>query len=116
MWAMRVQDELANTVSKVDRVKQLLHFPAVEGFRFRSGSGGVFLGSKDLFVSEFAAAFHLLCHRARGKEGRPKVTYPPPDFPPVSLPRIVLELCCCSITNVRVSGLVVDYNLRTSAP
>lgn len=54
-------------------MKQLLHFPAVEGFRFRSGSGGVFLGSKDLFVSEFAAAFHLLCHRARGKEGRPKV-------------------------------------------
>jgi hypothetical protein len=70
-----LQDELASTVGKVDRVKQLLHFPSVEGFRFRSGSGGVFLGSKDLFVSEFAAAFHLLCHRTKGKEGRPKVLH-----------------------------------------
>eukprot|EP00892_Ulva_mutabilis_P006932 jgi/Ulvmu1/4610/UM002_0339.1 len=69
---MQLQDELASTISKVDRVKQLLLFPAVEGYRFRAGSGRVFLGSKDLFVSELAASFHFSCHRAVGSDGRPK--------------------------------------------
>lgn len=72
---MRMQDELASTISKVDRVKQLLLFPAVEGYRFRAGSGRVFLGSKDLFVSELAASFHFSCHRAVGSDGRPKVRH-----------------------------------------
>lgn len=68
-----VQDELASTIGKVDRVKQLLFFPAVEGYRFRAGSGRVFLGSKDLFVSELAASFHFSCRRAVGSDGRAKV-------------------------------------------
>lgn len=75
-----VQDELASTISKVDRVKQLLLFPAVEGYRFRAGSGRVFLGSKDLFVSELAASFHFSCHRAVGSDGRPKVCHLPPPL------------------------------------
>ena len=67
------QDELASTIGKVDRAKQLLHFPAVDGYRFRSGSGGIFLGSKDLSISELAASFYLSCHRELGADGRPRV-------------------------------------------
>jgi hypothetical protein len=75
-----VQDELASTVGKVDRAKQLLHFPAVDGFRFRSGSGGIFLGSKDLFISELAASFYLACSREIAADGRPKARAAvPPD-------------------------------------
>ena len=68
-----MQDELASTIGKVDRAKQLLNFPAVDGFRFRSGSGGIFLGSKDLFISELAASFYVACNREIGPDGRPKV-------------------------------------------
>jgi hypothetical protein len=69
----QLQDELASTVGKVDRTKQLLYFPEIEGFRFRSGSGGIFLGSKDLFISDLALSFHLSCQRQLGHDGRPKV-------------------------------------------
>lgn len=67
------QDEIASTASKVDKAKQLLYFPEVDGFRFRSGSGGTFVGSKDLFISEIAASFHVACRREIGADGRPRV-------------------------------------------
>jgi hypothetical protein len=71
----QLQDELASTVGKVDRTKQLLYFPEIEGFRFRSGSGGIFLGSKDLFISDLAVSFYLACNRQIGHDGQPKVCW-----------------------------------------
>lgn len=71
-----VQDELATTVGKADRTKQLLYFPDIDGYRFRAGSGGIFLGSKDLFISELAASCYVSCRREIGDDGRAKVRSP----------------------------------------
>lgn len=68
-----LQDELATTVGKADRTKQLLYFPDIDGYRFRAGSGGIFLGSKDLFISELSASCYVSCRREIGDDGRGKV-------------------------------------------
>lgn len=36
------------------RAKQSQYFPEVKGYRFSGGSAGIYLGAKDLFVSEIS--------------------------------------------------------------
>ena len=63
--------------TKLSRAKQLLYFPSIQGYRFRAGSGGVFLAATEIYISEFEASLYLVCQRVIGADGQPKVRHFP---------------------------------------
>lgn len=54
-----LKDQLTKLETKIDRAKRCLLFPAVHGYRFRVGSAGIYLGAKDLYISDFSAGISL---------------------------------------------------------
>lgn len=54
-----LKDQLTKLETKIDRAKRCLLFPTVHGYRFRVGSGGIYLGAKDLYISDFSAGISL---------------------------------------------------------
>eukprot|EP00210_Caulerpa_lentillifera_P005781 g5527.t2 len=54
-----LKDQLTKLETKMDRAKRCLLFPLVHGYRFRVGSGGIYLGAKDLYISDFSAGISL---------------------------------------------------------
>eukprot|EP01025_Chloroclados_australasicus_P054394 TRINITY_DN6444_c1_g1_i9.p1 TRINITY_DN6444_c1_g1~~TRINITY_DN6444_c1_g1_i9.p1 ORF type:complete len:1276 (+),score=187.54 TRINITY_DN6444_c1_g1_i9:169-3996(+) len=73
----RLQEQLMRTDAKLDRAKQYFHFPNVKGYKFRGGSGGIFIGAKDFNLAEVSGGFDLTVetveHKQNEKIARVKV-------------------------------------------
>ncbi|GLC71375.1 hypothetical protein PLESTF_001108700 [Pleodorina starrii] len=66
-WAevARLEEALERTTARLDRVKQQLYFPEAKGYRFSSGSGGIYVAARDLHVSEVSGRFEFICEPIR---------------------------------------------------
>jgi len=51
--------ELADVNWQIERAKQRLYFPDADGFRFRQGSNGVYLGARDFTIQKLIAGFEV---------------------------------------------------------
>ena len=52
--------ELADVNWNIERAKQRLYFPDAEGFRFRQGSNGVYVGARDFTIQKLIAGFEVV--------------------------------------------------------
>ncbi|KAK9802713.1 hypothetical protein WJX73_010173 [Symbiochloris irregularis] len=55
----RATDQLMQMDTRIDRLKQQLYFPSVQGYNLTFGGSGAYIGMKDYQISEVAGGFSL---------------------------------------------------------
>ncbi|MEW5318826.1 MAG: hypothetical protein WDW38_010012 [Sanguina aurantia] len=60
-WAelSRLEEAAIRTLTRLDRAKQAIYFPESKGYRFSTGTGGIYCAAKDLYVAEVSGRFDL---------------------------------------------------------